>query len=201
MNKNRWIWLAGGLCLFLLIAAGLFLLEDSGEGDAPLPAGQEKETAEPDKKLTGIHLNIYSLEGEKVMELKADSGEIYGEGAVLSGVEGWYFSDNGGKWSFTAPGARWQSKTGLLEVEGPYTLNRRELSVTGGELSWERDKDVLEGRGGVVLSGKQFILRGEHFIAPSSLRSITVFGKPARLNVEEEEELVVNSPEIEVELE
>lgn len=80
--------------------------------------------------------------------------------------------------TITAERGEYEEKEGLLFLSGEVKIEEvaRERKFRTDRMYWYQEEDLIQGRGGVVLETRNFVLKGEEFDSDSHLEKIVFDG-------------------------
>ncbi len=138
----------------------------------------ERQSAKLDLFMRGV---VFSeiVDGKKYWEIKALTSQINKDTgqALLSDVNGTFFSSDVPSLSFTAPSVVWDMKGKEIKIDRPKGSDGN-YRFTVPDLSWSLGRDSFWTDGAVILEGNNGSVRGKGLYGSPGKSGMTVKGSP-----------------------
>ncbi|MDI3547048.1 MAG: hypothetical protein PWR10_700 [Halanaerobiales bacterium] len=175
------------LAIIIMIIGGMYFAftyrGERGEGLNPGNDTAPQPEAKPDDRFQEVNLTLYNKERTVCWEVSSAELSSFEDKALLKLLPVSIEALNPARqklYSVMAAKGIYRSGRGELTLSGPILINKDELEMETAELSWQKDHNLITGRGGVVFRAPFFTLTGDRFEARPDLNKLTVYGNRAK---------------------
>lgn len=170
------------LIIVVLIAGTYFAFTYQPELDESNDSGKEAPEADaiPDNKFKDIDLTVFNDDSVK-WQIEASDISSFSQGELFKlspfTLTAYDQNNNDILYTITADYCNYQPGKGKMEINGSVLMEmeKDELTMQTTRLSWDRDKDLIMGSGGVRFSSPSYQLTGGRFETNGDFTQLIVY--------------------------